>query len=606
MQPTDQSKETAVFVCPKTGKVFPSQPQAKPRARWAAWLLPAAGLVSLAWFLVRVLPKPSRAAYPCQRMAFPIASGFVAWLVGMVTAVVAFRKARQFSRQHRALLAVACIIVAGVTGLHTLFNAPARPAAAAPSPHAPLGVAKGIHPGRVVLVHDPKATTWGGYTDGYWWQPNHTDQTTVDQMLSIAIRQVAGRETDQAAWDAIFHHFNNTHGRGDVGYAPAEKIFIKCNNVGQIGHSGWVNPTTYDQTAEQNVISVAPQMMLAVLRQLVNKAGVPQENISIGDTVCYFVNHQWNICHTEFPNVKYLDIEGKLGRTKAVPSTHPLYWSKPGVNPQYTDHSPLAAAEATYFISLPTLKAHEGGGVTLSGKNLYGGLCRYPYQEGYFELHADLPYGTLGMGHYRTLVDLLGHADFGGKGLLFLLDGLWTGTDATTYPVKWNTPPFSGDWPSALLASQDPMALDSVGFDMCYMEWPTGFPGTVVGADDYLHEGALAPNPPSGTFYDPERDGTPLQSMGVHEHWNNSTDRKYSRNLSTGNGIELLWFDVGNPGDVNSDKSVNTLDLLCLAGAWGTVAGDSNYSTRCDINYDGSVDVVDLLVLADNWGTTYP
>jgi hypothetical protein len=31
----------------------------------------AAGLLALAWFLIRVLPKPSRATYPCQRAAFP-------------------------------------------------------------------------------------------------------------------------------------------------------------------------------------------------------------------------------------------------------------------------------------------------------------------------------------------------------------------------------------------------------------------------------------------------------------------------------------------------------------------------------------------------------
>ena len=39
-------------------------------------------------------------------------------------------------------------------------------------------------------------------------------------------------------------------------------------------------------------------------------------------------------------------------------------------------------------------------------------------------------------------------------------------------------------------------------------------------------------NPPSKTFYDPERDGIPMpRSLGVHEHWNNGTDKKYSRNL---------------------------------------------------------------------------
>ncbi len=42
------------------------------------------GLSALAWFLIRVIPKPSRAAYPCQQAAFPIASAFVIWLTGVV------------------------------------------------------------------------------------------------------------------------------------------------------------------------------------------------------------------------------------------------------------------------------------------------------------------------------------------------------------------------------------------------------------------------------------------------------------------------------------------------------------------------------------------
>lgn len=31
-------------------------------------------------------------------------------------------------------------------------------------------------------------------------------------------------------------------------------------------------------------------------------------------------------------------------------------------------------------------------------------------------------------------------------------------------------------------------------------------------------------------------------SLGVHEHWNNATDKQYSRNLGTGNGIELISY----------------------------------------------------------------
>jgi hypothetical protein len=40
--------------------------------------------------------------------------------------------------------------------------------------------------------------------------------------------------------------------------------------------------------------------------------------------------------------------------------------------------------------------------------------------------------------------------------------------------------------------------------------------------------------------YDPEKDGKPLASQGVHEHWNNAADKKYSRNLGTGTGIEIV------------------------------------------------------------------
>jgi hypothetical protein len=73
-----------------------------------------------------------------------------------------------------------------------------------------------------------------------------------------------------------------------------------------------------------------------------------------------------------------------------------------------------------------------------------------------------------------------------------------------------------------------------------------GSPGSLEGgAEDYLHEAAQADSPPSGTFYDPENDGVALASLGVHEHWNNPTDKQYTRNLGTGDGIELIYRRLG-------------------------------------------------------------
>ena len=98
--------------------------------------------------------------------------------------------------------------------------------------------------------------------------------------------------------------------------------------------------------------------------------------------------------------------------------------------------------------------------------------------------------------------------------------------------------PFNDDWSSSLFVSQDPVAIDSVGFDFLWTEWDE-HPHR-LGADDYLDEAAMANDPISGTFYDPDGDGKCMQSLGVHEHWNNSRDKQYSRNLGKNEGIELI------------------------------------------------------------------
>jgi len=132
------------------------------------------------------------------------------------------------------------------------------------------------------------------------------------------------------------------------------------------------------------------------------------------------------------------------------------------------------------------------------------------------------------MGSYNALVDLMGHQDLGDKTLLFMVECI-------RYQY-WSAPPFNGGPASSLFMSQDNVAIESVLIDFLGSEGALD-EGTI---DNYLHEAALADNPPSGTVYDPENDGVPLERLGVHEHWNNSTDKQYTRNLGTGEGIELI------------------------------------------------------------------
>ena len=123
------------------------------------------------------------------------------------------------------------------------------------------------------------------------------------------------------------------------------------------------------------------------------------------------------------------------------------------------------------------------------------------------------------------MVDLIGHSDLGGKTVLYLVDGLFSGVHPRDpVPQRMHSPPFNGQWSCSLLASQDPLAIDSVGFDF------------------------LATDPPSGTFYDPNHATATkrLPSLGAHEHWNDPQERKYSRNLGTGDGIELVSVRLGS------------------------------------------------------------
>lgn len=525
-------------------------------------ILPFLGAAALLWFLVRVIPKPSRAAYPCQRAAAPFAAGFLAWLLLPLLASRLWRSGVDRFRSSSKAKAIPILAASlALPALAVLFVPSDRNALADPPvPNQPIGEAKGIHPGRVVWVHDPAATDWLGPGNGHWWEPEHTSQSAVDAMLFRALRELAGAATDSAAWDAIFRHFNAARGKGDVGYAPGEKIAIKVNFVGCHYLWGGVDPVGYDLVSKMDYPNTSPQMIRALVAQLVDEAGVLPEDIAVGDPLALYPNQYHDPIAAEFPGLVFLDHDGGTAEHPRTPAEHsdvPFHWSDhpEGVLPDYV---PRSNAEAEYFISLGNFKSHRTAGVTLAAKNLYGSLFRVPDQSGYADMHATLPWNAPATGSYRALVDLAGHAHLGGKALLWMIDALYPGVhNDDIVPRRWDFPPFSGDWTSSLFLSQDPVALESVGFDFMQQEGdPRSYP-QMPGADDYLTEAALADNPPSGTFYDPDHEGDVerLPSLGVHEHWSDPVAMAYSRNLGTGPGIEFIRVSLPSVGVASGDRA---------------------------------------------------
>ena len=316
-------KRKKARICPKTGRHLKSSG----KRHWLIWIFPIAGLLSLIWFLIRVIPKPSRATYPCQRVAFPLASGFVTWLLGLCASTIAFRKAKLHFTSKRFVVGFLCIAVS-IGALWVSLSATSdKLVLAQPQPaNEPLGIAKGIYPGRVIWVHDPEATDWKGPGDGHWWQPEHTNQEVCDRMMSRAIQTLTKETSDAAAWDMIFRYHNKTRNKGNIGYKSGEKIVIKVNFVGFIFTHGGVNADNYNLESWRDYMNTSPQLITALLRQLTKTVGVNQSDISIGDSLAYFANEYYDIFHKEFPNVKYLDYAGKFNRVKMNQSSVPFYW----------------------------------------------------------------------------------------------------------------------------------------------------------------------------------------------------------------------------------------------------------------------------------------
>jgi len=611
--------------CPVTGRIVGLR---KPdRLPWL--LFPAVGFLALAWFLVRVVPKPSRAAYPCQKVAAPLAGSFLVWLAGITGASLALRHARGNMRQARYMTTALALIVASA-GFGWAVLGQGQPARAVPLAYdahptnSPIGTARGLMPGRVVWVHDPEVTDWDGTSTaaGQRWY-DHIDQDAAARMMQSALTGYANATSTDTAWDVVFRHFNN-----DEAYHPGEKIFIKVNlttsnapNCADAAYS-W-NPSGCGTSWTS--IGHSPQLMLALLDQLVNAAGVAEADITIGDSTGLWVNELYNPLHTAFPDVKYLDSRGTLGRTKAVRSTTRLYWSTTEADGKNPDYLLQAVVDAKYIINFSVLKSHERNGITAAAKNHFGSLSggnddvRKPTTANYYNIHLRLPLETAAdawpqrasMAQYRPLVDLNGHTDMGGKTLLYLIDGIYGGRGWSGAPSKWAMAPFSSDWPSSLFLSMDEVAIDSVAFDFLSQQWPDQALGN-EGVQDYLHEMALADHPPSGTLYDPEDDDTPMASQGVHEHWNNATDKQYTRNLGAGNGIELVYLNSSPPilslGSVDGDNTVNSTDALIILSADAGIDTSQFCPMNCgDVNSDGVVNSTDaLIILSYDAGMTVP
>src|ERR1035437_3556280 len=73
------------------------------------------------WFLIRVIPKPSRATYPCMQIVAPVMSGFVIWIIAVTGAAFAFKKAKHKFLEARYIAAI-LFLLTGVAATALLLS----------------------------------------------------------------------------------------------------------------------------------------------------------------------------------------------------------------------------------------------------------------------------------------------------------------------------------------------------------------------------------------------------------------------------------------------------------------------------------------------------
>ena len=539
---------------------------------------PLLGLAALVWFLIRVVPKPSRMEYPCQQVAAPIALSFVAFISSTLVGVGTWKRVRNLWNARRVTLGLSVLLI-GVLASGTLYVMSVDNSLMGQvirkqidngtdmgrfipidAPNTPMGVAKGIHPGRVAWAYDPKAAAWDG-KHGLYSDADNNSQTRVNDMLEGVIIALTNQKTIDKAWDELFRLFNYKKGKGAVSYKKGEKIAIKVN---------------LNDNGGSNIIDATPQSVYALLHQLIHIMQVPQNNITVYDAQRRGISAIYDYMQPLYPEVNYQNWGG------FVPDV--VHYSS-----EITDKGSMslarAAYEADYMINMALMKRHSEPtdkwrdsagqtGITSTGKNQFGSLEKVP------PLHFSIRDWSSfrGMGTYNCIVDLMAHERIGGNTLVYIVDAMYVNPKHNGHAVRFKRAPFNNGWTSSFLASNDQVAIESVVLDFIYSELPLP-----ANADNFLHEAANIGNPPSGIAYA----GKKLVSLGVHEHWNNPEQRMYSRNLGTGKGIELyrvpldenraaieyfyadgttLHYKVSNADEVrlNNMKLDNTEGHLCV------------------------------------------
>src|SRR5450759_1989218 len=173
------------------------------------------GIISTVWFLIRVIPKPDRAAYPCMRVAAPIMSGFFVYLLSLGGLSLVLKKAWKNLTRAKFVAAgsllVLAVVLLGINLTSDISVTSAQVASTGPEdgPNKPIGKAIGINPGRVIWAWNPDATNENCKNsmenNDWYFNPVNADQKVIGKMVSESVNKIGGKSDLKQSWDCLLY-----------------------------------------------------------------------------------------------------------------------------------------------------------------------------------------------------------------------------------------------------------------------------------------------------------------------------------------------------------------------------------------------------------------
>lgn len=384
------------------------------------------GIFSLAWFLIRTGTRPSRALYPCQQIALANSLAFVPGLTTMVYAgKPIINKLKLLKKLKKYWLLPWLIIFILVTIILVLSTELAKDRSWGDMvPNQPMGTGIGVNPGRVVWTHDATATT-GNYSN-YWTQ---VDQAKVDNMMQMSLKALAGEQSGGSAVGKIF-------GCGTSCAGKKVAIKINMNNVGT-----------------GNAMDANSQTVNALLKQLVEAQFNPAD-ITVFDASRNMRQPFVADVEAAFPQVKIVS-------SGDVQMSGENFKFESYCTPTGNEPVPQLWKDADYVVNMPLLKHHGSNeGPTLTFKNLFG-MSNNPSA-----FHSCVSGNGLVGVYTASFIDKDGNTtSIDKKTKLIVGDGIFGDYTNNGHNIQnWSI--FGNKAPNSLFVSQDPVAVDSVMYDV--------------------------------------------------------------------------------------------------------------------------------------------